>query len=39
MTPEFAVVGHPNKGKSSIVSTIAQNDERSCVRSKHNVTN
>ena len=26
MTPEFAVVGHPNKGKSSIVSTIAQND-------------
>ena len=27
MTPVFAVVGHPNKGKSSIVSTIAQNDE------------
>lgn len=26
MTPIFAVVGHPNKGKSSIVSTIAQND-------------
>ena len=26
MTPEFAVVGHPNKGKSSIVSTLAQND-------------
>ena len=26
MTPAFAVVGHPNKGKSSIVSTIAQND-------------
>ena len=26
MTPVFAVVGHPNKGKSSIVSTIAQND-------------
>ncbi len=26
MIPQFAVVGHPNKGKSSIVSTIAQND-------------
>ena len=26
MIPAFAVVGHPNKGKSSIVSTIAQND-------------
>ncbi|MFK7863889.1 MAG: DUF3482 domain-containing protein [Pseudohongiellaceae bacterium] len=26
MNPEFAVVGHPNKGKSSIVSTLAQND-------------
>ena len=26
MTPVFAVVGHPNKGKSSIVSTIAQQD-------------
>ena len=26
MTPVFAVVGHPNKGKSSIVSTIAQKD-------------
>lgn len=26
MTPVFAVVGHPNKGKSSIVSAIAQND-------------
>lgn len=26
MIPTFAVVGHPNKGKSSIVSTIAQND-------------
>ena len=26
MTPVFAVVGHPNKGKSSIVSTLAQND-------------
>lgn len=24
-TPKFAVVGHPNKGKSSIVSTLAQN--------------
>ncbi|MCB1741587.1 MAG: DUF3482 domain-containing protein, partial [Gammaproteobacteria bacterium] len=27
MTPSFAVVGHPNKGKSSIVSTLAE-DER-----------
>ena len=26
MTPAFAVVGHPNKGKSSIVSTIARDD-------------
>jgi len=26
MTPAFAVVGHPNKGKSSIVSTLARND-------------
>jgi GTP1/Obg family GTP-binding protein len=26
MTPAFAVVGHPNKGKSSIVATLAQND-------------
>lgn len=26
MIPAFAVVGHPNKGKSSIVSTVAQND-------------
>jgi hypothetical protein len=25
-TPSFAVVGHPNKGKSSIVSTLAQDD-------------
>ena len=25
-TPRFAVVGHPNKGKSSIVATLAQND-------------
>ena len=24
--PQFAVVGHPNKGKSSIVSTLAHND-------------
>ena len=24
--PKFAVVGHPNKGKSSIVSTLSQND-------------
>ena len=26
MIPTFAVVGHPNKGKSSIVATLAQND-------------
>jgi len=26
MTPAFAVVGHPNKGKSSIVSTLARDD-------------
>jgi len=26
MIPAFAVVGHPNKGKSAIVSTVAQND-------------
>ena len=26
MSPEFAVVGHPNKGKSSIVATLAQDD-------------
>ena len=26
MIPAFAVVGHPNKGKSSIVSTIARDD-------------
>ena len=26
MIPSFAVVGHPNKGKSSIVATLAQND-------------
>ena len=24
--PVFAVVGHPNKGKSSIVSTLARDD-------------
>ena len=24
--PRFAVVGHPNKGKSSIVAALAQND-------------
>lgn len=27
MNPSFAVVGHPNKGKSSVVSTLARNDE------------
>ena len=26
MNPRFAVVGHPNKGKSSIVATLAQDD-------------
>ena len=26
MTPRFAVVGHPNKGKSSIVATLAEDD-------------
>ena len=25
--PEFAVVGHPNKGKSSIVATLAENED------------
>jgi hypothetical protein len=25
--PQFAVVGHPNKGKSSIVSTLSHNDD------------
>lgn len=25
-TPMFAVVGHPNKGKSSVVATLSQND-------------
>ncbi len=24
--PQFAVVGHPNKGKSSIVATLAMDD-------------
>jgi len=24
--PKFAVVGHPNKGKSSIVSTLSQDE-------------
>lgn len=26
MAPVFAVVGHPNKGKSSVVATLSQND-------------
>lgn len=26
ITPLFAVVGHPNKGKSSVVATLSQND-------------
>ena len=25
-TPVFAIVGHPNKGKSSIVSTLARDE-------------
>jgi ribosome biogenesis GTPase A len=24
--PEFAVVGHPNEGKSSVLSTLAEDD-------------
>ena len=24
MTPSFAIVGHPNKGKSSLVATLAR---------------
>ena len=27
MTPRFVVVGHPNKGKSSIVATLAESDD------------
>ena len=27
MIPVFAVVGHPNKGKSSIVATLAEDEE------------
>lgn len=26
MTPEFAVLGHPNEGKSSVLSTLAEDD-------------
>ena len=26
MVPEFAVIGHPNEGKSSVVSTLAEDD-------------
>lgn len=26
MTPEFAIIGHPNEGKSSILSTLAEDD-------------
>ncbi|MCA1787416.1 MAG: 50S ribosome-binding GTPase, partial [Desulfobacteraceae bacterium] len=25
--PEFAVLGHPNEGKSSVVSTLAEDDQ------------
>ena len=24
--PEFAIIGHPNEGKSSVVSTLAEDD-------------
>ncbi len=27
MIPEFAVLGHPNEGKSSVVSTLTENDQ------------
>lgn len=27
MIPEFAVIGHPNEGKSSVVSTLTENDQ------------
>lgn len=27
MIPEFAILGHPNEGKSSIVSTLTENDQ------------
>lgn len=27
MVPEFAVLGHPNEGKSSVVSTLAEDDQ------------
>jgi hypothetical protein len=33
--PTFAVVGHPNKGKSSIVSTLAQDDSVRSRPSRH----
>lgn len=26
MTPEFAILGHPNEGKSSVLSTLAEDD-------------
>ena len=26
MTPEFAIIGHPNEGKSSVLSTLAEDD-------------
>ena len=25
--PQFAVVGHPNEGKSSVVATLTENDQ------------
>ena len=26
MIPEFAIIGHPNEGKSSVLSTLAEDD-------------
>lgn len=32
--PVFAVVGHPNKGKSSVVATLSQNDAIAIARNR-----
>ena len=32
MIPEFAVLGHPNEGKSSVVSTLTEDDQISVSR-------
>ena len=37
MTPRFAIVGHPNKGKSSIVATLAE-DEAVAISSRPGTT-